>query len=178
MVSVRPERRDDAGAVREVVTAAFGDDGEQVAALLDDLRGGDAWRDLSFVAELGGEPVGHVGYSRAWLDAPSRLVEVLVLSPLSVRPDVQRRGIGTTLVTSSLASLAGRPEPLVFVEGSPVYYRRFGFRPGAELGLTRPSVRIPEAAFQVYPMRPPDPTLAGALVYPDVFWRHDAVGLR
>ena len=138
----------------------------------------DAWRDLSFVASLDGDVVGHVSYSRGWLDAPSRLVEVLVLSPLSVRPDVRRRGVGSQLVTDSLAGLAERPEPLVFLEGSPAYYRRSGFRPGAELGFTRPSVRIPEPAFQVYPLGPVEAGLTGALVYPDVFWRHDAVGLR
>ena len=176
---VRPERADPAevAAVRGVVAAAFGDDGEHVAALLDDLRAGDAWRGLSFVAEAGGDVLGHVSYSRAWLDAPSQLVEVLVLSPLSVHPDVQRRGIGSRLVTDSLVALRSRPEPLVFLEGSPDLYPRFGFTPGRDHGFVRPSVRIPEPAFQVHRLRPAV-GLRGALVYPDAFWRHDAVGLR
>lgn len=41
---------------------------------------------LSFVAELRGQVVGHVQLSKSWLDAPKRLVEVLVLSPLGVVP--------------------------------------------------------------------------------------------
>jgi putative acetyltransferase len=42
-------------------------------------------------------------------------------------------------------------------------------------------VRIPEPAFQAV-LLPTydalDPKPCGALVYPDVFWRHDCVGLR
>lgn len=176
--SVRPERLDDADAVRRVVQAAFAD--EPVAELLDDLRRSVAWLDLSFVAcDADGGVVGHVCFTRAWLDAPQRLVEVLVLSPLSVRPDRQRTGVGTHLVIESLRRLEDRAEPLVFLEGDPHYYSRLGFVAGSRLGLTAPSVRIPPAAFQVTTLPSYDQDwMRGALVYPDVWWRHDAVGLR
>jgi putative acetyltransferase len=176
--AVREERLDDAEAVRRVVQAAFV--GEAVPELLDDLRRSVAWLDLSLVAcDAEGEVVGHVCFTRAWLDAPARLVEVLVLSPLSVRPDRQRTGVGTRLVTESLRRLEGRGEPLVFLEGDPGYYSRFGFVAGSRLGLTAPSVRIPPAAFQAATLPGYDPEqMRGALVYPDVWWRHDAVGLR
>jgi putative acetyltransferase len=39
-------------------------------------------------------------------------------------------------------------------------------------------VHIPEPAFQAWPLPSYDQALRGALVYPDVFWRHGAVGLR
>jgi putative acetyltransferase len=40
-------------------------------------------------------------------------------------------------------------------------------------------VRIPEPAFQVATLPGYDQAwMRGALVYPDVWWRHDAVGLR
>jgi putative acetyltransferase len=159
-----------------VVAAAFGE--EPVADLLDALRESDAWRDLSFVAEDNGEVVGHVSFTRGWLDASRRLVEVLVLSPLSVRPDRQRNGVGAALVRASLERLEAREEPLVFLEGSPAYYPRLGFVPGSTLGLTAPSTRIPALAFQVVTLPTYEPWMRGALVYPDVFWRHDSVGLR
>jgi putative acetyltransferase len=189
---VRPERPGDHDAVREVVRAAFGEDG--VAVLLDDLRTSPAWLDLSFVAELGteiggetgseadgetaGEVVGHVSLSRAWVDDPRAVVDVLVLSPLSVRPERQRAGIGTALVAAALAAAAERDEPLVFLEGDPRYYSRLGFVAAGPLGFSAPSPRIPAAAFQVWPTPAYRGGLTGALVYPDVFWRHDAVGLR
>ena len=187
-VTVRSERPDDQAAVAAVVGAAFG--GARVPDLVTALRSSDAWLDLSFVAEAdlgsGPEVVGHVAYSRSRLDAPARLVDVLVLSPLSVRPDVQRRGAGTALVHRSLAALdaAGRPEPLVFLEGSPSYYSALGFRPAGEWGVRRPSLRIPEAAFQVWPLAACAARLAageeltGTLVYHRVWWDHDSVGLR
>jgi putative acetyltransferase len=47
------------------------------------------------------------------------------------------------------------------------------------LEVTSPSVRIPVAAFQVLTREGYDGSwMHGALVYPDVWWRHDAVGLR
>jgi putative acetyltransferase len=176
-VTVRPEEPDDQEAVRAVVAAAFG--GDQVPDLLDDLRASPAWLDLSFVAEDAGEVVGHVAYTRGWVDSvEGPVVEVLVLSPLSVQPSRQRSGIGRRLVTETLAGLAGRDEPLVFLEGSPDYYGGLGFVPAGELGFTRPSVHIPGPAFQAWPLASYDQALRGALVYPDVFWRHRAVGLR
>ncbi|NUR07543.1 MAG: N-acetyltransferase [Nocardioidaceae bacterium] len=174
---VREERDDDHDDVRRVVSAAFG--GEKVPELLDGLRGSVAWLGLSFVAEERDRVVAHVSYTRAWLDAPHKLVEVLVLSPLSVHPERQRVGIGSMLVQESLRLLEDRDEPLVFLEGDPGYYARLGFVPGDQLGFARPSVRIPEPAFQVATLTGYDQSaMSGALVYPDVFWRHDCVGLR
>lgn len=174
---VRAERASDRSVVRDVVTDAFG--GDEVPLLLGDLRESVAWLGLSFVAEVEHKVVGHVAYSRAWLDTPDGpVVDVLVLSPLSVRPDRQGQGIGSALVSRSLELLGDRPEPLVFLEGDPAYYPRLGFVAGDTLGFTRPSVHIPQPAFQVLTRPGYDDRLRGALVYPDVFWRHGAVGLR
>ena len=170
---VRDEEPADVDAVRRVQREAFGAEGDTVAALVDSLRDGGA---LSLVAEVDGHVVGHVMFSHGWLDAPAELVPVRVLSPLGVLPDHQRSGVGTALVRAGLDRVSD--VPLVFLEGDPGYYPRLGFRPGGELGFTKPSRRIPDAAFQVVPLPGYRPWMTGALVYPDVFWRHDAVGLR
>ena len=176
-VRVQAERSEQVAASQRVVAAAFGE--EPVAELLADLRRDHCWRGLSFVAVTDdGEVVGHVAYTRAWVDAPDRLVPVLVLSPLSVHPDRQRAGVGAALVRESLAALAERPEPVVFLEGDPGYYGRLGFEAAGSWGFTAPSARIPPAAFQAVRLPSYDASVQGALVYPDVFWRHDAVGLR
>lgn len=174
---VRAERPADEAAVDALVAAAFG--GPEVPVLLGEMRRDHCWLGLSHVAEdARGDVVGHVSFTRAWVDDPQRLVEVLVLSPMSVMPGQQRRGVGRVLVHRSLDALAERPEPAVFLEGDPAYYSGLGFVPATPLGFTRPSVRIPEPAFQVRRLPAYQPGLSGALVYPDVFWRHDAVGLR
>ncbi|MFD6178899.1 MULTISPECIES: GNAT family N-acetyltransferase [unclassified Isoptericola] len=175
---MRRERPGDITTVEAVVRAAFGDEGALVARLVLALRESHAWRDLSFVAERDGEVVGHVLLTGAWLDAPRRLVDVLVLSPLAVVPAAQGAGVGSALVRHALEGTAGRAEPLVFLEGHPGFYPRFGFVPGGTRGFRPPSDRIPPAAFQVLVRERHEPWMAGALVYPDVFWRMDCVGLR
>ncbi|MFL5680410.1 MAG: GNAT family N-acetyltransferase [Chloroflexota bacterium] len=176
-VRFRPERDGEQAAVRAVVEDAFGD--PVVGALVDGLRASPDWIDgMSFVAEADGRTVGHVLFTRSLLDAPPRLVDVLVLSPLSVAKDHQGRGIGSGLVRHGLEQAARRPEPLVFLEGSPRYYPRFGFEPGGSLGFRRPSLRIPEPAFQVFRQPSYEPWMTGTLVYSRVFWDLDCVGLR
>jgi putative acetyltransferase len=77
-----------------------------------------------------------------------------------------------------LEQLATREVPLVFLEGSPAYYARFGFLPGSEHGFRRPSLRIPAAAFQVHLLPAYESWMTGTLVYRQEFWDHDVVGLR
>ena len=91
---------------------------------------------------------------------------------------VQRRGIGRALVAAGLQHESTRSVPVVFLEGDPGCYARLGFQPGGQHGLRRPSLRTPEAAFQVFLQPSHQPWMTGTLVYPEVFWRHDAVGLR
>ena len=176
-VVFRQERPDEVAAVDTMVIETFGK--EKLRGLLRDLRASDDWIDgLSFVAEFDGEVVGHVLFTRSRLDAPRRLVDVLVLSPLAVRADVQGRGIGSDLVRYGLEQVRSRPEPAVFLEGSPRYYPRFGFVPGGELGFRKPSLRIPDPAFQVVTQPSYEPWMTGTLVYAEAFWRNDCVGLR
>ena len=176
-MQLRAEQHHDHAAVRDVHLRAFGASGARVAALVDALRSDDPGA-LGLVAELAGEVVGHVMFSRSLLDAPRRLVAVQVLSPLGVRPDHQRRGIGGALVRHGLQLLGDRGVPLVFVEGDPRYYARLGFTPGGARGFRKPSLRIPDDAFQVAALTAYEPWMTGTLVYSATFWVHDSVGLR
>jgi putative acetyltransferase len=178
-VHCRPEQRGDHLAVRELHLQAFGDHGPLVADLVDDLRTHvDAERGTSLVAQTATGVVGHVMFTDALLDAPRRLVTVRVLSPLAVLPSAQRHGVGRALVTAGLQHESARGTPVVLLEGDPGYYSRLGFEPGGPRGFRKPSLRIPDAAFQAFPLPAHEPWMTGTLVYPDVFWRHDAVGLR
>jgi putative acetyltransferase len=177
-VEVRREEERDHDAVRAVQLAAFGggDHGRVVADLVDDLRTIPGC--LSLVAVEGDEVVGHLMYTTSLLDAPKRIVDVQVLSPVGVLPAAQGRGVGSALIRRGVELLRERAVPLVFLEGAPGYYSRFGFEQGVELGFRKPSLRIPDAAFQVLRLPTYEPWMTGTLVYSEVFWRHDAVGLR
>jgi putative acetyltransferase len=94
---------------------------------------------------------------------------VLILTPMAVRPDRQREGIGKAVVRAALAAADIREEPLVLVEGVPSYYPQFGFRPALELGLLRPDERIPEAAWMAASLSAYDPTVRGRVSYPSFF---------
>lgn len=172
---IRPERPADHAAVAGVVRRAF-DSPDVIPDLVDVLRATpDA---LSLVAEREGEVVGHVLFSTSLLDAPRRLVPVLVLSPLAVEPARQRGGIGSALVRRGLELAAARGAPLVFLEGDPRYYSRLGFVAAGPLGFRKPSLRIPDDAFQVVALPAHAPWMTGTLVYHAAFWDHDCVGLR
>jgi putative acetyltransferase len=176
-MDLRLEQVDDHGAVCDLHRQAFGDHGATVADLVDALRRDDPAA-LSLVAEDAGEVVGHVMSTRSRLDAPRRLIEVQVLSPLAVLPQCQREGIGAALVRHGLRRLDQQGVPLVFLEGDPGYYSRLGFTPGGEHGFRKPSLRIPDAAFQVAMLSTYEPWMSGTFVYSSTFWDHDCVGLR
>ena len=178
-MEVREERPADTRTVHDVLLRAFGDHGPMAAGLAGTLRHDvAAGRGLALVAEDDGRVVGQVMFSRSLLDAPRRLVEVQVLSPLAVEPGRQGRGIGSALVRRGLEILDGRAVPAVFLEGDPAYYSRFGFLPGGPLGFRKPSLRIPDPAFQAVRLTAHEPWMTGTLVYSEAFWAHDAVGLR
>jgi len=177
-LSIRAQAPHEQGAVRNVHALAFGD-GERVPDLVDALRApGAALTPLSFVADLGGRVVGHVLLSACRLDALPRLVDVYSLSPLGVVPEHQRHGIGARLIEHALAAADRQGIPLVFLEGSPDYYGRLGFRAAEELGFRPPTLRYPPGAFQVARLSAYREWMTGTFVYSETFWALDCVGLR
>jgi putative acetyltransferase len=169
-VIVRRERPADHDAVRQIHRAAFGADGLTdvvEARLTDELREDVGFLPhLSFVAEDGGQLVGHVIATRGWLDPFG--TPVLGLGPLGVHPDAQGRGVGTALVHALIAVAEACDERLVALLGSPAYYWRFGFVPSTELGVAPPDPAWGEH-FQARQLS--GPRLTGTFRYADPFGR-------
>jgi putative acetyltransferase len=165
---IRVAREDDWPEIVEVHRAAFGDDGDDVAKLVEELRE-TAWYepDLSFVAEVDGTVVGHVMNTWNWLEGGEP--RVLQLSPLGVLPAHQGRGHGSALVRASLEAVKARGESLLVLEGNPKYYGRFGFVRADELGLLPPPETLVDWAFQVAVLDPAVPLPQGRVVYSPPF---------
>ena len=178
-VHIREESPDEHAAAAEVQREAFGPEAHDAVSYVTDLRASlAAEQGLSVVAVIEDEVVGHALFTRNLLDAPRQLVDIQVLSPIGVLPAFQGQGIGSALVRFGLEELVRRDVPMVVLEGSPGYYGRLGFIPGSDIGLRRPSLRIPEAAFQVKMLPSFESWMTGTVVYRPEFWHHDAVGLR
>lgn len=179
-IEVRPARADDHAGIDRVIRDAFGDhdpaEGRKVGDLWPDVRGSGHVL-AEHVAVRAGRVVGHVGVSRCWIDARRELVDAAMLSPLSTAPDEQRGGVGTALVAAAIAASASLV-PALFLEGSPFFYGKRGFTRASAHGFEAPSRRTPEAAFQVVLMDSFEEWMTGRVVYPDVWWRHGAAGLR
>jgi putative acetyltransferase len=176
-VNIRAETGEDTGAVHAIHAEAFGDD--LVPRLVTRLRQHPAaLPPRGYLATVDDQAVGHVMLTASWLDAPRKLVDVLVLSPLGVLPRHQGRGVGTLLVARAIEEADKAGAPLLFLEGDPGYYRERGFHEATPLGFRKPSLRIPDAAFQVVKLSAYEPWMTGTLVYAEPFWALDCVGLR
>jgi len=94
-----------------------------------------------------------------------------------VLPEYQRHGIGAALIEVALAAARHGGIPLVFLEGTrPTTASAASSAP--TLTVPRPvpadtAARVPVARLPGY-----EPWMTGTLVYSDVFWSHDCVGLR
>ncbi|WP_224123061.1 GNAT family N-acetyltransferase [Nocardioides mangrovi] len=175
--SIRPATPADSAAIAGVVADAFGDKGPVVARLVTALEDAGHAR-AGLVAEVEGQVVGHTMLSRSWVDAERALVEVLVLSPMSVATSHHGQGIGTDLLAAAVVEAERLGTPAVFLEGDPRFYGPRGWSPGRPLGFAPPSTRIPDPGFQVVVFAAREDWMTGALVYCDPFWSHDCVGLR
>ena len=126
---VRPERPEDVEAIRDVNRAAFLDhpfSRQTEHLIVDALRCAGALR-LSLVAVSDGRVVGHVAFSPARVgDSAEGWV---LLGPIAVLPQLQRRGIGSALVTAGLKRLREAGSSGCVLVGDARFYSRFGFQP-------------------------------------------------
>jgi putative acetyltransferase len=165
MIHLRPERPEDAVAIREVHRRAFGGNAE--AGIVDAVRAAGA-AVLSMVAVEGpgdaepdgaasgaaGQVVAHILHT--WVTVAAEddgEISLLGLAPVAVLPSHQNAGIGTMLVEASLEHLRAQGHSGVVVVGRPDYYPRFGFLAGSRWGL-RWEGEVPEGVFMAAELSP------------------------
>lgn len=92
--------------------------------------------EISRVAELKGEIVGAIYYTKAKVVDGEKVYDVVTFGPLAVEPTLQNSGIGRALLneTMKLAGDAGYSGILIF--GEPAYYPKRGFVNCERFGIT------------------------------------------
>ncbi len=126
--NIRPETSSDSCAIEAVTVAAFRDhphSNQTEHFIIRELRRAGALS-VSLVAELDGCVVGHVAVSPVSVSDGSE--GWFGLGPISVEPDFQRRGIGSSLMNAVLELLKKSGGAGCVLVGNPSFYFRFGFR--------------------------------------------------
>jgi putative acetyltransferase len=168
-VVIRPERGADHAVVAEVVRSAFVGHPDDVASFVERIRESEEFiPELALVAEDSSGVIGHVVLSWVGVEGGCR-TRILNLTPVSVRPDRQRIGVGSRLILDALGRAEEAGEPAVMVEGIAAYYPRFGFERASALGFVAPHPKIPDEAFMVKRLAGYSPDFAGRIVYPAAF---------
>ncbi|MGC4024461.1 MAG: N-acetyltransferase [Mesorhizobium sp.] len=124
MMSIRMATPRDRAAIRQVEEHAFGQSME--AGLVDALVS-NADVVLELVAEEEGSVVGHILFSRLYVEKDGARTQAVALAPLAVEPSFHGTGIGGALVREAHLRLKAAGETLSIVLGDPEYYGRFGY---------------------------------------------------
>ena len=150
---IRPEHPEDIEAIAEVTRRAFGR--EEEADIVARIRESEYFiPELSLVAESGGRIIGHIMFSYVTLISFDRPAEkVLTLAPLSVDPDEQNSGTGSSLVWAGLEKAGSLGHRIVIVIGHADYYPKFGFKQARPLGFDI-GFKVPDEAFMVAGLKP------------------------
>ena len=151
MVTVRYEKsesREEIRVIRSINEAAF--HGQEEADLVARLRTcGNLF--ISLVAEIHERIVGHIVFSRMWIESSGSLIPAVALAPVAVLPEYQHQGIGGKLIRHGLELLSGQGEKIVIVVGHADYYPRFGFSSANARSIESP---FPSDAFMAMELSP------------------------
>ena len=137
---IRPERPEDYKATELMAMRSFWNKywpGCAEHFLIRIIRESDDYLpELSRVAELDGRIVGAVYYTRAWLADGDTRREIVTFGPLAVEPTLEGNDIGGALMRETIRLAKEAGVTAIALMGEPDYYPRFGFKRGAEFGIT------------------------------------------
>lgn len=135
-MEIRLERENDYLKVEELVRNSFWNvyrPGAFEHYIVHNLRNDESFiADLAYVIESDDLIIGHINYSKGYIDYDGEKEDAVVLGPISIEKDSQSKGLGTKLIEYTLDNA---DFPFVFVVGDENYYRRFGFESASKYGL-------------------------------------------
>ena len=147
-ITIRPEAHRDYKSIVSLILRSFREgtdysDGTDIIALVEEIRDSEYYiPELSFVAELEGQVVGHFLFSKFPL-SPTREgghgsaadSGIVMLAPVSVHADYFRQGIGAAMLTMGIEKVKAAGYRGITVEGNYNFYNKVGFRTSSEYGI-------------------------------------------
>jgi len=132
-IIIRNESQSDIETISVITKAAFeklpiSNHTEQF--IINALRNANALT-ISLVAEMEKKVVGHIAFSPVTISDGS--LHWYGLGPISVLPELQKQGIGKSLMGEGLSLLKSLGAKGCMLVGDPGYYERFGFKSLADL---------------------------------------------
>ena len=148
-MNIRKEKDSDKEKIWQVNAEAF--DSEAEANLVNSLRdSGISF--ISLVAEEDEEIIGHILFTPVELIGDDYSLKLMGLAPMSVRPDLQKKGIGSQLVKTGIENCAAQGYDAIVVLGHPEYYPKFGFVPSVKYGI-KSEYDAPDEAFMILELK-------------------------
>ena len=139
MTRIRVATSLDRDDIREIHLCAFHESENQIVSTLaiNLLSEETSPKTISLVAEAGGAVVGHIAFSPVTVDN-NKSWKGYILAPLGVKPEYQKRQIGSKLIESGMERLSKMGVNVLFVYGDPKYYGKFGFNADLASGYSPP----------------------------------------
>ncbi|MFM2225645.1 MAG: hypothetical protein RJA07_1847 [Bacteroidota bacterium] len=123
-------------------TAEHADGNEQ--DYVTELRKTDRYiPELAFIAKEGNELIGHIMLTKTIVSTDIENWVALLLSPVCVKFEYRKKGIGAALIQHSLKAALQHGFKAVFLVGEPNYYGKFGFQSISNFGI-KDTGSIPE----------------------------------
>lgn len=102
--------------------------------------------ELDFVAELDGQIIGNIMYTKAKLtDEQGVKKDILTFGPVCIAPEHQRKGFGKALMERSFQSAAELGYDVIVILGSPANYVGVGFKSGKKYNVCFENGKFPSA---------------------------------
>lgn len=139
---IRREYSKDIKFVSEIIEDAFKNEeysDQKEHLLVDALRKSSAFiPELSLVAEYKNKLVGHVLLTKIIIKNTTETFESLALAPVSVTPEFQHKGIGTSLILESHKNAKKLGYNSIVLIGHENYYPKFGYELTSKYNITLP----------------------------------------
>ena len=150
MVIIRNEKESDYSIVEEITRKAFYNlyiPGCIEHYLVHIMRNHEDFiPELDFIAELDGQVIGNIMYTKAKLvDESGFEKEILTFGPISVLPEYQRNGYGKRLMEHSFQEAVRLGYDVIVIFGSPANYVGRGFQSCKKYNICLENHRYPAA---------------------------------